>query len=293
MKRTIRYGLGLAGSFVCLWTALRFGWVESLCPVPVPVAADMALLGFAGVAVMAWEGKKPSAWSRRTGWFVTGAVFALVFIGVWSFAPWALLAVGLGGAAMLSEKRSMKSRLAGLGVFGLAAALNFVLLFPVAKHSGVEVVEVPTSSLAAQAFKHVDYADAYRVRLPAGHHPDIDRTTRAVLASLAPCWHSESYHEWVRALINRLTLEPGTPAFGRVYARTPNEILMGADEYHLNVRVSILLSEENGVHSVTVSTIVQFNNWWGRAYFIPVRIGHQIIVPHVVRTSVEQMCQEF
>ena len=63
-------------------------------------------------------------------------------------------------------------------------------------------------------------------------------------------------------------------------------MVVGADERHLNFRVSILVSRENGAQWLTVSTVVHFNNWKGTAYFVPVRVGHKIIVPHAVRTAV-------
>ena len=40
---------------------------------------------------------------------------------------------------------------------------------------------------------------------------------------------------------------------------------------------------------MSVSTLVHFNNWKGRAYFVPVRVGHQIIVPHGVRTALQNL----
>jgi hypothetical protein len=34
---------------------------------------------------------------------------------------------------------------------------------------------------------------------------------------------------------------------------------------------------------VVVSTIVRFHNWLGRAYFVPVRPFHRLIVPAMIR----------
>ncbi|MBW4457320.1 MAG: DUF2867 domain-containing protein [Nostoc indistinguendum CM1-VF10] len=39
---------------------------------------------------------------------------------------------------------------------------------------------------------------------------------------------------------------------------------------------------------VVVSTVVKFNNWLGRAYFVPVRPVHKIIVPAMMRYGLER-----
>ena len=35
--------------------------------------------------------------------------------------------------------------------------------------------------------------------------------------------------------------------------------------------------------TLTMTTLVKFNNWVGRAYFVPVRIGHKMVVPAMLR----------
>ncbi len=176
-----------------------------------------------------------------------------------------------------------------LGFFLLAATANFLALFPVAKYAGIEAVDLPAGSLVSQAFEQADYSDAYRMKLPPRAPQDIESLTRAYLPALIPCWSRESRRAETEAAIQELTLEPGSRAFGTVYAKTPDEILMGENEYHLNFRLSVRVSEEGGARWLTVSTVVHFNNWLGVAYFIPVRAGHQIIVPHTVRTAVHNL----
>ena len=117
----------------------------------------------------------------------------------------------------------------------------------------------------------------------------LESVARVVLTSLYPCWTSQSRRDKVRARLQDFAFQPGTSMGWRVYQRAPNEIVMGLDESHLNFRVSVFLSEDSGAQWVTVSTIVHYNNWKGRAYFVPVRVGHQIIVPHAVRTAARKI----
>ena len=224
-------------------------------------------------------------------WSVCGGLAAATIIGVWSFAPWMLLAVpALVGTALLQSRRQrLRMRTTG-SILAMSAAVNFVLLFPVAKHSGIEVVQVPTGSLIEHIFLTVDYADAYRARLPAGRQHDIEVVTRAVMSALLPCWTRHRRRDRLQVAIQNLDLQPGNSLAGwKVYQRAANEIILGADESHLNFRVSIVLTEQAGIQWLTVTTIVHYNNWRGRAYFVPVRVGHQIIVPHVVRTAVHNV----
>ena len=267
-----------------------FFWLFPSCPVPGLVLLDVALLGLVGIATTLIDIR---GYYYRLGWViwcVCGGLAAATIIGVWSFAPWALFALPafLGTALLQSrwQSRRMRTTIITLAV---SAACNFLLLFPVAKHSGIEVVQVPAGSLVEHIFATVDYVDAYRARLPAGREQDLESISRTVLASLYPCWTSQSRRDNVRARLQDFAFQPGTSMGWRVYQPAANEIVMGLDESHLNFRVSIFLSEDNGGQWVTVSTVVHYNNWKGRAYFVPVRVGHQIIVPHAVRTAARKI----
>lgn len=68
-----------------------------------------------------------------------------------------------------------------------------------------------------------------------------------------------------------------------VVARTPDEILLGLDDRHLDFRVSVRVADEESANLGIVSTLVRFNGWLGRAYFLPVRPAHRLIVPVMLR----------
>ena len=73
----------------------------------------------------------------------------------------------------------------------------------------------------------------------------------------------------------------------RVFSRTDSEIILGEDDKHLNFRVSLFLNTPNtnqAAKGVTVTTIVVFNSWFGRLYFLPVKSFHKFIV----RTSLKK-----
>lgn len=294
MKRIVEWTLAGIGAALCVGQAAGSWHSPSSCPVPALVLVELAALGLVGLAAVFLAGKNPSVRWAMVAWAVIGGLLGLMVITVWSIAPWVLLAaMALGGAAILASTRGGPKALTHLGILTVVAIVNFVLLFALAKDSGIEVVQVPAGSLGAQVFATTDYADAYRGRLSAGSRDDLERVTRAVLASLIPCWERQWAKQSVRdgwiAAMRGFAFQPGTTVpmiRWKVYQRAADELVIGLDESHLNFRVSILLSEENGVRWVTVSTLVHYNNWKGRAYFVPVRIGHQIILPQAVRTTI-------
>jgi hypothetical protein len=66
--------------------------------------------------------------------------------------------------------------------------------------------------------------------------------------------------------------------------RTDHELLVGTDDRHLNFRGNIVTEPGEGKLTVTIGTVVKFNNRFGRLYFVPVRPMHaHVIVPAVLR----------
>jgi hypothetical protein len=164
----------------------------------------------------------------------------------------------------------------------------------------VEEVAVPPGSLAGGA-GFDDYHDAYRLRLDPNVIPDVDTFARAFTREPPP---------WIKSLLlvrdvavgwlglkrtdtlsaEKLALEADRPiAVGdllgifRVFARTEQEILAGADDRHLDFRVSLLVDHDAIGTFGVVSTVVRFHNAIGRAYFTPVRPLHRHVVPAMLR----------
>ncbi len=166
--------------------------------------------------------------------------------------------------------------------------------------SSVHEVAVPPASLAANAFAVTHYADAFRVRLDDRETPDVDALVSR-LATSTPAWV-----DVLMAIRNRIVstiglrtarperipgtsatprrYEPGAVAgMFRVYARTDDEILIGGDDRHLNSRASMLVQREPDATYAVFTTVVHYNNWLGRVYFLPVRPFHRLIIPALLR----------
>jgi hypothetical protein len=168
-------------------------------------------------------------------------------------------------------------------------------------------VGLPRQGLIAGALPRRDYADAFRVQIPPGCA--CASAVAQALFSTVPGW-VEILLRLRNALVAPLGLKTGpapqaaappenaitgqTGPLWRigifpVLACTPEEILMGEDDKHLNFRVSVLVEREGADNWAVVSTAVRFNNWLGRIYFVPVRPVHRVIVPAILRRGVRHL----
>ncbi len=76
----------------------------------------------------------------------------------------------------------------------------------------------------------------------------------------------------------------------KVYDKNNSELILGEDDKHLNFRISLFL-EPNSEHKekLIISTIVIFNNWFGKLYFLPVKVFHKLIVKSMLKKTIESL----
>ena len=70
--------------------------------------------------------------------------------------------------------------------------------------------------------------------------------------------------------------------FFKVFEVYDNEVVVGEDDAHLDFRVSILLNKYKD-NLLSVKTMVNFNNTFGKLYFFLIRPFHIIIVRTIIR----------
>jgi hypothetical protein len=166
--------------------------------------------------------------------------------------------------------------------------------------SRVRKVDLPAGTLVAQAFPRLDYADCYCVPLPAGAPNDLDAMARVALGG-TPHWITllmrlrdqivgpfglKTSTQVARRTGNNGRLQIGDQlGIFKVFDRTDNELLLGEDDRHLDFRLSVLVRNATDTDWAFVSTVVRFNNFIGRMYFLPVRQFHKLIVPAMMRNA--------
>jgi uncharacterized protein DUF2867 len=160
-------------------------------------------------------------------------------------------------------------------------------------------VPLPRGSLVARAFERVDYSDAFEIAIPKHAPQDVDAFTRKFITA-RPGWINGlmGARDAAMGLFGFKTampkdedlpprFEPGAKlGLFEVFDRADDEVLLGADDRHLNFRLSILLRRAEETFAC-ITTIVHFNNGFGRVYFAPVKPFHKVIVRAMLRRAVE------
>lgn len=70
-----------------------------------------------------------------------------------------------------------------------------------------------------------------------------------------------------------------------IFGQTQHELLLGIDDSHLDVRVSVLKPQGAAVACYVVSTVVRVHNRLGRAYMLPVQLVHPAVVRAMMRRA--------
>ena len=132
---------------------------------------------------------------------------------------------------------------------------------------------IPENSLIASGFDKIDYCDSYRIVKVTN-----DTAEELMGKMLKP-------RKWVNWLMNIRDLAVGifglktgkgeTISFP-IIEQHENEIVFGDKDKHLDFRGSIFIDRENSF--IYLTTIVCYNNFFGRLYFLPVKPFHKIIV---------------
>lgn len=173
----------------------------------------------------------------------------------------------------------------------------------------IEKVEIPEESILAHHIHKYDYIDSYTSQLEQSVNQSINSVDLAcAFFSGTPIWvkslfnlrnnivrlfglktgQSQKSHEQI---IQDFKGEVGEKVgLFEVFERTDREIVLGENDKHLDFRVSLLLTNKNPANrAITVSTLVDFHNWYGRLYFIPVKPFHKLIVKAMMRMMLKNL----
>ena len=72
-------------------------------------------------------------------------------------------------------------------------------------------------------------------------------------------------------------------ALFHVLGRSNKELMMGENDSHLDFRLSFFSRPKGSKTEIIMTTTVLFNNWKGRAYFVPVKPFHRAIMPILLK----------
>ncbi len=153
---------------------------------------------------------------------------------------------------------------------------------------------IPTASILLKQFDMVDFQDAF-----AFYTSNNSLSIKDVYISIfstAPKWV-----EYLMKLRNKLVSIFGLKTemnrttntnfkvgdkigIFKIYDIQDNEIIAGENDKHLDFRVSIF-REMNTDSKITVSTIIKYNNGFGKFYFLVVAPFHKLVVKSIVKQA--------
>ncbi|TDR79720.1 DUF2867 domain-containing protein [Paludibacterium purpuratum] len=157
-------------------------------------------------------------------------------------------------------------------------------------------IPVPSDSILAPLYKRADLLDAFAIQLPAGASDDLEVLARAGFERQA--W-------WIRALTRvrdmimatvgvKSSRAVGIAAAARgvvigffpLLSKRAGELVMGADDSHLDFRLAIQLrTGAAGGRELVVVSVVHCHNLLGRTYLAVIKPFHRVIA----RASLEQV----
>ena len=144
---------------------------------------------------------------------------------------------------------------------------------------------VDTEALLAGA----QFADAFRVEVTA---PALDaRHAAERIMARQPRW-AEALVKLRNILVTPFGLKTsgaGAPAprgmigIFPVLSETPDRLIAGFNDSHLDFRVVVDVTTPEGVRQVTLTTLVKTHNWFGRTYLAVIMPFHRLIAPALLR----------
>lgn len=154
--------------------------------------------------------------------------------------------------------------------------------------SEVRKVQIKPEWLIASALDRVDFADAFAIDLDPSLPSDPKWWSDRMLAdppkSVAVLMGARNLAMKPFGLKTGEFDESGENEVFKPLDRTDSELLVGTDDRHLNFRGNLVTEASEGKLTLTIGTVVRFNNRFGRLYFLPVRPMHaHVIVPMVLR----------
>jgi len=159
----------------------------------------------------------------------------------------------------------------------------------------VHTSQVPENSMYRNYLEVIDFSDTYKVKLINSdisiesiyinvftHSPKWVDNLLLLRNKIVGVFGLDTNKE--RAEVNKENLIIGSKTgIFKIYAINENEVIAGQDDKHLNFRISVL--KQN--NEVFLSTLVQYNNWFGKVYFFIIKPFHKHIVKALLKNAIK------
>lgn len=150
--------------------------------------------------------------------------------------------------------------------------------------------EIPTNSLLTN-YLPTDYLDSF------SRIVTCDKAiTTAEFLDLA----FKQFPKWIELLlklrntiVKPLGLDTKSRFTDMISAQNSNEIIFGMPDKHLDFHVSLFCGDhKDGKQELSITTIVKYNNWFGKVYFFFIRPFHGIIISSILKSIAAKLKTE-
>ena len=149
---------------------------------------------------------------------------------------------------------------------------------------------LPVGTSITKNLSNFDYNDSYMIMVE--HDEYIERISEKILS--LPRWVIVALRIRYYLLVKPFGLNTGKfNHFEKesesnfvpvpIIEKSEDEIVMGVDDKHLYYRISVMKKKAQEITEIYLSTIVKFHNIFGKIYFVPVRIGHKLVVRSILK----------
>ena len=161
----------------------------------------------------------------------------------------------------------------------------------------IKLDNVPEKSIILNGFGRIDYSDTYKTQITLNDY-SVDRVTTDIFKT--PKW-VDNLMKLRNIIVKVFGLKTGDKSdiriekyypigskavYFTVIDRSENEIVMAENDKHLNFRTSVMIQKSNINSTVFLSTIVQFNNFFGKLYFLLIKPFHRTIIKSLLKKYV-------
>lgn len=156
----------------------------------------------------------------------------------------------------------------------------------------VKEEKVPNTNAINTALNTVDFKDTFSTT----NHVDDLKTISHLIFGTFPKWVG-ALMKLRNTLVKPLGLKVDMPedynidfsvgsynGFFKIFDILDNEVVLGADDKHLKFRVSIYNSTEMQFN-IKVTTLVEYNNIFGKIYMAVVAPFHRVVVKSMVKRA--------
>lgn len=135
--------------------------------------------------------------------------------------------------------------------------------------------------------------------LPSDYSDSVSKRIKPVEPLTPDCIFEEMFCnfpkpvDWLfklrNALVKPFGLQGGSGFRNLISERSDDEIILSKNDKHLCFWVGIYCSQlEDGWQEASVTTVVKFNNFLGKIYFIGIWVFHKLLVKGLFRRAIKE-----